>query len=336
MTIFHLTAGVLSFNIQAMQDAENPNRQLRMPLDVHDVYGNKVINAGTEITPDLMADIGRIGKFASTCRLSLSGSKIRKDMEAALRRSPYTIMFQPGKLDDVLRLYDDLRILPVLFEEFESMRKRDRYVYEHVLTTAALTTLLAIDVYGKDRAPLIGYSALTHDLGMVHLPEDLLKQGIGDNQDKRCILYGHTIVGYVLLTYYMGSVQFGNCRVALEHHERGNGTGYPRGIRLNDGIIELIAVADVFDALLSVRPFRNEPFELRAALDLLWNESRQGVLDPQVVKLLISYNRQERFKPEDMAVAGEERGRLPSDNRYIDWSTYQHKDCLPAGPKKKK
>ncbi len=319
-----------------MQDTQNPNGPFRVPLDVLDVYGNKVVTAGTEITPELMTDISRSGKFASTCRLGLRDSKIRIDMEAALRRSPYTGMFAPGRLDDVLRLYDDLRILPVLFEEFEFMRNRDVYVYEHVLTTAALTASLAIDTYGKDRASLIGYTALTHDLGMVRLPDDVLKQGIGNDKDKRCILYSHTVVGYVLLAYYMGSIQFGNCRVALEHHERGNGTGYPRGIKLDDSVTELISVADVFDALLSVRPFRNEPFELRAALDLLWNESRQGVLNPHVVKLLISYNRQERFEPEHMAVADEERGRLPIDNRYIDWSTYQHKDCLPAGHKKKK
>jgi len=319
-----------------MQETDNPYGTLLVPLDVLDVYGNKVVNAGTEITPELMENIGRSGKFASTCRLSLSGSRIRIDMESALRRSPYTGMFPPGRMDDILRLYDDLRILPVLFEEFEFMRSRDVYVYEHVLTTAALTASLAIDMYGKDRASLIGYTALTHDLGMVRLPDDVLKQGIEDDHDKRRLLYGHTIIGYVLLTYYMGSVQFGNCRVAFEHHERGNGTGYPRGIKLNDGVIELISVADVFGALLSVRPFRAEPFELRSALDLLWNESRQGILNPQVVKLLISYNRQGNFKHEGMAVADEERGRLPSENRYIDWSAYQHKDCLPSGQKKKK
>src|SRR5512136_396489 len=125
-----------------MQETEYPNRPLRVPLDVHDVYCNKVLNAGSEITPDCMAEVGSAGKFASTCRLGLNGSKIRIDMEAALRRSPYTDMFPPGRLDDVLRLYDDLRILPVLFEEFEFMRKRDLYVYEHVLTTAALTASL--------------------------------------------------------------------------------------------------------------------------------------------------------------------------------------------------
>jgi HD-GYP domain-containing protein (c-di-GMP phosphodiesterase class II) len=319
-----------------MQETENPYRPLLVPLDVSDVYGNKIIKAGTEITPELMENIGRSGKFASTCRLSLSGSKIRKDMESALQRSPYTGMFPPGRIDDILRLYDDLRILPVLFEEFEFMRNRDVYVYEHVLTTAALTASLAIDLYGKDRASLIGYTALTHDLGMVRLPDNVLKHGIGNDTDKRCLLYGHTIIGYVLLTYYMGSVQFGNCRVAFEHHERGNGTGYPRGIKLNDSVIELISVADVFDALISVRPFRNEPFELRSALDLLWNEARQGTLNPQVVKLLISYNRQGYFTSEGMAVADEERGRLPLDNRYIDWSAYQHKDCLPSGQKKTK
>ena len=216
-----------------------------------------------------------------------------------------------GRIDDVLRIYDDLRVLPVLFEEFEFMRTRDAYVYEHVLRTAAITASMAIDLYGKDRAPLIGYTALTHDIGMVRLPDDVLKQDIGVDRRKRRVLYGHTLVGYLLLTYYLGSAQFGNCRVALEHHERGNGVGYPRGIKLQDQITELIGTADAFDALLSVRPFRKEPFELRAALDALWYEAKLGVLSSVAVKLLIAYSRSryEAFDAGRVIVAEETRHR---------------------------
>lgn len=312
-----------------MQSAESSYGQLVVPFDVNDVYGNSVIRGGTELKSEVIAGLGRSGRFASTCRMSLQGSKLRADMEEILHGRPYAAMFPPDRLAEIFRLYDELRILPVLFEEFEYMRHRDLYVYGHVLSTAALTACLAIDLYGKERAPLIGYTALTHDLGMPRLPDDILKKGIGDDRQKRCMLYGHTIVGFVLLTYYMGSTHFANCRVALEHHERGNGTGYPRGIRLSDSIIELIAVAESFDALLSSRPFRQEPFELRAALDLMWNECKLGILNSQAVKLLISYNRADGGGTEGISVAEEERGRLPADNQYVNWSDFHHNDCHP-------
>jgi HD-GYP domain-containing protein (c-di-GMP phosphodiesterase class II) len=320
-------------------DAEKAQGCLVLPVDASDVYGKTVVAAGTDVTPALLADVAAAGRFASTCRLNLKGSRLRKDMEELLGQGPYPELFPPGRIDDVLRIYDELRVLPVLFEEFELMRTRDAYVYEHVLRTAAITASMAIDLFGKDRAPLIGYTALTHDIGMVRLPDDVLKQDIGVDRQKRRVLYGHTLVGYVLLTYYLGSAQFGNCRVALEHHERGNGVGYPRGIKLQDQITELIGTADAFDALLSVRPFRKEPFELRAALDTLWYEAKLGVLSSVAVKLLIAYSRSryEAFDAGQVIVAEETRHRAPAENNYINWADYQHHECglteQAAGPK---
>ncbi|HAR45085.1 MAG TPA: hypothetical protein DCS05_02625, partial [Nitrospiraceae bacterium] len=155
-----------------MEIEEELPASLVAPLDVRDVYGNLLIEEGDDLTPDVLGDIGCCGKFTSSCRLSLKGSLVRRDMEELLQQGVYHVMFPPERRAQVLALYDDLRVLPVLFEEFEFMRSRDRYVYEHTLRTAAMTATLAMDLYGEEKAQLIGYTALTHDLGMVRLPDE--------------------------------------------------------------------------------------------------------------------------------------------------------------------
>lgn len=295
---------------------------LIIPLDVRDAYGNVIANAGEEVTQDLLATVACSGRFTGSCRIGLSGSMLMRDMEAVLQSGPYSIIFSGDRLARALQTYDSLRVLPVFFEEFEGMRQRDRYLYEHTLRTAALTALLAFDIFGEDKAPLIGYTALTHDIGMVRLPDEILKQDIGEDAAKRFILYGHTVIGHVLLTYYTGSPDFSNSRVALDHHERPNGSGYPRGITLQDRVIDLIAVADTFDALISPRPFRKKPIERRQVLDYLLDRAKRGYFSETVVRLLILYNRYGgSASPRDI-VSEEARLGLPDDH-YLDWSTWK-------------
>lgn len=313
--------------MHAMQ-LERHDIPLTVPMEVVDAFGTRVVDAGSELTPAVMEEICGRGTFAGTCRVSLKGSRLRKDMEGLIQKGPlFPRLFLPGRLEAILTLYDNLRVLPVLFEEFELMRSRSAYVYQHTLRTAALTASLAMDLYGADKAPLIGYTALTHDLGMARLPDDILHQDIGPDRQKRRLLYGHTVAGFALLSYYLGSTQYGNCRAALEHHERGKGVGYPRGIDLNDSVIEILSVADALDALLSARPFRKEPFELRAALDLLWNQAKAGTLNPVAVKLLIAYSRKKPFNPAEFTVSEKLRDRSSPENRYLDWPTYQQREC---------
>lgn len=295
---------------------------LIIPIDVRDAYGNVIADAGDEVTPDLLATVACSGRFTGSCRIGLNGSMLRRDMEAVLQSGPYSNIFSGERLARVLQIYDSLRVMPVLFEEFEGMRQRDRYIYEHTLKTAGLTALLAYDIFGEEKAPLIGYTALTHDLGMTRLPDEILKEDIGEDAAKRFILYGHTVIGHVLLAYYTGSPDFSNPRVALHHHERPNGSGYPRGIALQDRVIELIAVADTFDALISPRPFRRKPIERRQALDYLLERAKRGYFSEAVVRLLITYNREGGPATTDAAVSEEARLGLPDDH-YIDWSAWK-------------
>ena len=281
---------------------------LPVPLDVCDVYGDTIISSGEHITPLLMKDIGRRGRFSTTPYLALKNGRIRQDIEAALRTEPYAGRIPAERLEQIFRIYDDLAILPVLFDEFELMRSHDTYLYQHVLRIAALTVSMAIDLFNAERASNISYTALTHDLGMLRLPGQVLKDNGKDAPGNRRLSQGHTVIGYVLLTYYLGNAELDCCRAALLHHERRDGSGYPQGIRIEDIVIDLIAVAGAFDALLARRPFRKEPFGRRPAIDLLWDQAQVGILNPVVVKLLVANCRQEPIELDRLKVAGEEEG----------------------------
>jgi HD-GYP domain-containing protein (c-di-GMP phosphodiesterase class II) len=281
---------------------------LLVPLDVCDVYGAKILSAGEHITHSFMKDIGRSGRFSTARCLALKDGRIRQDMEAALRTEPYAGRIPEERLEQIFRIYDDLAILPVLFDEFEFMRNRDTYLYQHVLRIAALTVSMAIDLFNAERASNISYIALTHDLGMLRLPGQVLKDNGKDAPENRRIAQGHTVIGYVLLTYYLGRAEPDCCSAALLHHERRDGSGYPQGIRFEDMVIDLLAVAGAFDALLARRPFRKEPFGRRPAIDLLWDQAQLGILNPIVVKLLVASSRQEPVELDSLEVAGEAEG----------------------------
>jgi HD-GYP domain-containing protein (c-di-GMP phosphodiesterase class II) len=167
---------------------------------------------------------------------------------------------------------------------------------------------MAIDLFNAERASNISYAALTHDLGMLRLPGQVLKDNGKDAPGNRRLSQGHTVIGYLLLTYYLGNAELDCCRAALLHHERRDGSGYPQGIRIEDIVIDLMAVAGAFDALLARRPFRKEPFGRRPAIDLLWDQAQLGILNPMVIKLLVANCRQEPIVLDRLKVAGEEEG----------------------------
>lgn len=306
-----------------METVESKTTPCIVPFDVHDVYGHTVIEAGVEMTPAVLEEIASPGRFASSCTLGLRNSRIMEDLQDVLARPPYDEMFTADRRSMIMAMFNDLNILPVLFEEFEFMRNKERYVYDHTLGTAALTASMAIDLYGEGKASFIGYTALTRDLGMARLPSDILNQGAVKDESTSRILQSHPVVGHILLTYYMGGSHSGNCRVALLHHERKNRTGYPTGIALDDGVVELVTAADAFGALLSARPYRKTPFELQSALNVMWVEGEQGLFSPTAVKQLIAYSRNDSDSPEENRDAEDMRNPGPADNNYINWSVYQ-------------
>jgi HD-GYP domain-containing protein (c-di-GMP phosphodiesterase class II) len=128
--------------------------------------------------------------------------------------------------------------------------------------------------------------ALLHDVGMLRLPKDILdkKGGLSEAEIQRMQahpLYTYRIVSKELL--YPDDVG----HIALQHHERWDGEGYPR--RLSGAAIDMgariVSVADAFEAMVSQKPYRNSMMGYQAMKNLLSDNSRR--FDPDVLKAFI-------------------------------------------------
>ncbi len=174
-----------------------------------------------------------------------------------------------------------------LFEiMYEMLANRDHSTFEHALRVAEISRRVGLELeLGTDELDVIKHGCLVHDIGKVAIPDDvLLKPGIFDRIDRN-IMKVHTLVGASLFSKHHHDERIH--RIILNHHERLDGSGYPHGLKGKEiGRIErIVAVADVYEALISKRPYKR-PMSRRHALDILHFEAKEGRLDAGIVDLV--------------------------------------------------
>jgi HD-GYP domain-containing protein (c-di-GMP phosphodiesterase class II) len=172
-----------------------------------------------------------------------------------------------------------------------------RYAWAELDTERWLTlhtmrsTLLALLIGDFLKAPPVrlielGNACLLHDIGMHKLPESLRRSKAALSADERKAINVHTALGYRLLKGLSAAENI--ALAALEHHERLDGSGYPRALT-GDRITEyakIIAVACSFEAMVSPRPFRPAAFDLHGAIRELLQKGRKQY-DERVLKALV-------------------------------------------------
>jgi putative two-component system response regulator len=132
------------------------------------------------------------------------------------------------------------------------------------------------------------YAAPMHDIGKIGIPDMiLLKPGSLDEQEWK-IMKQHTIIGGNILSGSDSYVIQMAEQIALEHHEKWDGSGYPKGLKGPAITLwgRISAIADVFDALTTSRPYK-KAFPLEYSLEIL-EKSRGGHFDPGVVDAFFS------------------------------------------------
>jgi two-component system, response regulator RpfG len=180
-----------------------------------------------------------------------------------------------------------------------------------------LTKLLADDLVENKRLRRQEVSSgPLHDIGKICVPLSVLKKTSPLTRTERGLLEHHAVAGYVLLSYYYRDCNHLAARIARDHHERKDGSGYPRGMLLEDQLVEIVAVADIYDALISPRPYRPKSYENRAALEELTAMADRGALNPHVVKALIAHNRKTKPHFTECIVSKEKRAQPPKKNFY--------------------
>jgi HD-GYP domain-containing protein (c-di-GMP phosphodiesterase class II) len=174
-----------------------------------------------------------------------------------------------------------------LLRFFDVAADPERYVITHAVNTTILA--LAIGEYLKmppHRLIELGNACLLHEIGMLKLPVELRRSSKALGPDEKKALTAHTLLGYRILKGI--SVSENIALAALEHHERIDGSGYPRSLtapKITDYAL-IIGVVCSYDAMVSSRPFRPGSLDGHATIRDLVQKNRKQY-DEKVLKALV-------------------------------------------------
>jgi len=160
----------------------------------------------------------------------------------------------------------------------------------HVNRMAAIAAYLAIQIgLDQDQVLLLHAAAPMHDVGKIATPAEILRKPGPLSTEERTEMQRHTTAGHEILVDSDSGLMQMAARIALTHHERYDGSGYPSGLAGEEIPIEgrIVAVADVFDALLSDRCYRR-PMSVEDAAAVI-EEGKGTHFDPQVAQFLLDH-----------------------------------------------
>ena len=164
---------------------------------------------------------------------------------------------------------------------------RHDYTFQHSIRVGVLSALAAkwLKLPAGEQRQVAAAGAL-HDLGKALVPLEILNKPGHLTPDELTFVRSHPMYGYDLLVPECGADSIVS-RVALEHHERMDGSGYPQGLRGQQAALfsRIVAVADVYDAMTSDRVYRRRQPQYAVLAEL--QECSFCLLDPQVTGVFV-------------------------------------------------
>ena len=290
---------------------------LRYP--VTDLDNRLLLTAGTVLTDEVIAALIASNADAPyEMHPILSHGSIRNDLREYLAPLPFRVLFDEQEaIAELIGIMEHVSLIAPFLRVLDHFKQHDPYTYRHMLVVYALSGLLHKDLYPHarewSRNMTTGY---IHDVGKINLPLHILKKQTPLTPGERDMTLHHTIAGHVLSCYYLRDPQQIMTVIERDHHERRNGSGYPRGIRLNNPLVEIVAVCDVYDALISSRPYRRVSYDNRSALEMITGMAERKEIGWDIVKALVARNRKVNIHHTKLEISADKRGVSPSGNNY--------------------
>lgn len=170
----------------------------------------------------------------------------------------------------------------------EAGHYNDPYTGDHIWRMAAYSSALARAAGWKPaQVEMIELAAPTHDTGKIGIPHGILKAPRALNAEEWEIMKTHSQIGYDILSKSDNPVIKMAAEVARFHHEKWDGSGYPLGLA-GEAIPEtarIVAIADVFDALTTKRPYK-EPWPMDETLEVMRKNAGRH-FDPRLLALFL-------------------------------------------------
>ena len=221
-----------------------------------------------------------------------------KEAQDALKRS------QAGLEEQVARRTEELRRTcevaadanrRTYFAHVDTIRRmvlaaelKDPDTARHILRISRYSVVLAKALHmSPGETEVLAHAVTMHDVGKIGIPDAILfKRGALDAEEKK-VMESHTLIGGRILADSPSALMQQGQVVALSHHERWDGTGYPRRLRGEQIPIagRICAVVDVFDAMTTDRPYRSA-FPPDEALETM-RQGRGAHFDPRLLDLFM-------------------------------------------------
>ena len=171
----------------------------------------------------------------------------------------------------VLQYQVDKSIAEIHERELETLSKlakageyRDRTTGNHLARMAKYSALVGTNLgLAAETIHVLEFAAPMHDIGKIGIPDSVLLKGGPLTPEEDLLMKNHPRIGYDILKGSPSKYLSMGAIIALGHHEKYDGSGYPTGLHGEDIpiVARIVAVADVFDALVSSRPYK-QPWTL--------------------------------------------------------------------------
>jgi putative two-component system response regulator len=246
---------------------------------------------------DFALSLGAYGYLTKPVRrsnllITVANALRRRELELAERARREALEKGAGGTEELARALGELRLAQeeTITRLARAAECRDRDMGPHVERVAHAAAVLAAKLgLGRDRSELIRLATPLHDIGKIAFPDWLLANRSPTlSAEERRLIERHTTLGWQLLSGSRSELVDLAAAIAYTHHERFDGTGYPRGLAGEEIPLEgrIVAVADVFDAVTHERSYQR-PFPLGEALELM-RSKRGNHFDPRVLDAFLA------------------------------------------------
>lgn len=242
------------------------------------------ISAKSEIDDEAMGfDVGAVDYINKPISPSLLMARVKSHITLAFRQAAYERIISERTHE--LKETQEAAILML----GEAGHYNDTDTGMHVWRMAAYSQALAQELdWSIEESQMLKLAATLHDTGKIALPDSILKAPRKLTPEEWINMKEHTSIGYSILSKSTTPFFKLASEVALYHHEKWDGTGYPKGLK---GIeipfsARIVAVADVFDALTTVRPYKDK-WSLSDAFTEIENSSG-SFFDPSITEVFLS------------------------------------------------
>ena len=175
--------------------------------------------------------------------------------------------------------------------QLTDIRLHDTYTFGHSVNVAILSSMLGMLChYTKKDLQILTLGALLHDLGKIAIPEEILTKNTGLTDEEFAVIKAHPLRGAQRIHEMENMLPHTALlsAIASEHHEHIDGSGYPRGLKDEEihRYAKIVAIADVYDALTSERPYK-KAYTPNVAHNIMCNVIR-GQFDPKLLNLFFN------------------------------------------------